>query len=45
MKKNYMIPMTGINEISVSQVLCASGMPSNALQFANETPGETMTAD
>ena len=42
MKKNYMIPMTGVNEMSVSQVLCAS---NNILQFATDIPESGMSAD
>lgn len=42
MKKNYMLPMTGVNEMSVSQVLCAS---NNTLQFATDIPAGDATAD
>jgi len=43
MKKNYMIPMTGVNEMSVLQVLCASNNPT--LQFSQIDPEPGMSAD
>ena len=46
MKKNYMVPMTGINEMCGSQVLCASGGSSaKTISFSTETPGSSLTAD
>lgn len=39
-----MIPTTGVNEMSVSQVLCASNT-NNTLQFATGIPEGDATAD
>ena len=46
MKRNYMVPMTGINEISVSQCLCVSGgIGAKTISFATGTAGDELTAD
>lgn len=46
MKKTYIVPMTGMNELQVSHVLCASGGPlGKYIPFSTETPGSTLTAD
>ena len=46
MKKTYITPMTGMNELQVSHVLCASGGPlGKSILFSTETPGSSLTAD
>lgn len=45
MKKTYIAPMTGTNEVKVSHFLCVSGGPfGKSITFSTETPGE-ITAD
>ena len=47
--KTYITPNVGINELGLTQVLCASPAPvtGKIIEFANETPGTTIpsTAD
>lgn len=46
MKKTYIAPMTGTNEVKVSHVLCASGGAlGKSILFSTETPGSSLTAD
>jgi hypothetical protein len=47
MKKTYIVPMTGINEIKVSHFLCASGAGtgSKTISFSTEIPADELTAD
>ena len=47
MKKIYMAPMTGTNEVKVLHVLCASGSGTGAktIVFSTENPGDGLTAD
>jgi hypothetical protein len=46
MKKTYIAPMTGTNEVKVSHVLCASGGPlGKTISFSTEKPGSSLTAD
>lgn len=47
MKKTYIAPMTGTNEVKVLHVLCASGSGTGAktIVFSTENPGDDLTAD
>lgn len=47
--KTYMTPNVGINELGLTQVLCASPAPAPVpgvtINFTSETPGSAITAD
>lgn len=45
MKKVYMTPATGIDEMSVTQVLCASVQGPLGVPFATGDPEADWTAD